>query len=103
MQVSQKNKVMTTLELLVKNFQGKELTKEEIQQVNEAIEIDYTNIAIEQLEEEGYALGENIWNISDLPEECEDMDNKTKLVFLNQILSDDYIVQEINDAIGMAL
>lgn len=96
---------MTTLELLVKNFQGKELTKEEIQQVNEAIEIDYgyNSIAIEQLEEEGYALGENLWHIDDIPEDGDYMDKKQKLRFLNQILSDDYLVQEINNAIGMAL
>lgn len=96
---------MTTLELLVKNFQGEVLTEKEINQVNEAIE-DFDNlshIAIEQLEDEGYALGENMWHIDDLPEDCDDMDKEQKLRFLNNILSDDYINQEINEAIQMSL
>ena len=98
---------MTTLELLVKNFQGEKLTEKEIQQVNKALEevgdYSYNSIAIEQLEDEGYALGNNLWHINDISEEGDFMSEEQKLRFLNNILSDDYIKQEINEAIQMSL
>lgn len=100
---------MTTLELLVKNFQGEKLTEQEILKVNRDLEdFDTLNhVAIEQLEDEGYALGDSLWHISDMDTILEDkeieMGDDERLSLMNQILSNDWITGEIFECLKMGL
>lgn len=99
---------MTTLELLVKNFQGEKLTEQEIAKLNKDLE-DFdslSHVAIEYLEEDGYALGDYLWHVDDLDRFAEDndidisnMSKEDKLNLLNGVISSDWITGEINEGI----
>lgn len=100
---------MTTLELLVKSYQGETLTEQEILKVNRDLEdFDSLNhVAIEQLEDEGYALGESLWHISDmdsiLKERGIEMGNDERLSYMNAIISNDWNTGEIFEGLKMCL
>lgn len=88
---------MTTLELLVKNFQGEKLTEQEIAKVNKDLE-DFdslSHVAIEYLEEVGYALGDYLWYVDDLDKDNDidisNMSKEDKLNLLNGVISSDWI------------
>ena len=100
---------MTTLELLVKAYQGEALTEQEISKVNRDLEdFDSLNhVAIEQLEDEGYALGDSLWHISDLDSILEDrgieMESNERLSYMNGIISNDWTTGEIFEGLKMGL
>lgn len=99
---------MTTLGLLVKSYQGGTLTEQEILKVNRDLEdFDFLNhVAIEYLEEDGYALGDYLWHVNDLDRFAEDndidisnMSKEDKLNLLNGVISSDWITGEIIEGI----
>lgn len=100
---------MTTLELLVKSYKGENLTDQEISKVNRDLEdFDTLNhVAIEQLEDEGYALGDSLWHISDLDSILKDrgieMGDEERLSYMNEVISNDWTTGEIFEGLKMGL
>lgn len=98
----------TILEILIKSFKNNEpVSIQERSKVWEALEGDTKDIAIEQLESEGYALGNSLWNTNDLSDILEErnleMSEEGRIKFLNAILSTDYITGEIWESIQINL
>ena len=98
----------TILEILIKSFKNNEpVSIQERNKVWEALEGDTKDIAIEQLESEGYALGNSLWNTDDLSDILEErgleMSEEDKLDYLNNILSNDWITGEVWEAITINL
>lgn len=94
----------TILEILIKSFKNNEpVSIQERSKVWEALEGDTKDIAIEQLESEGYALGNSLWNTDDLSDILEDrglkMTEEEKLKFMNDVLSTDWVTGEIWESI----
>lgn len=98
----------TILEILIKSFKNNEpVSIQERSKVWEALEGDTKDIAIEQLESEGYALGNSLWSTDDLSDILEErnleMSEEGRIKFLNAILSTDYITGEIWESIQINL
>lgn len=100
---------MTTLELLVKSYIGETLTEQEILKVNSDLEVFDTlnHVAIQQLEDEGYALGDSLWHISDMDSILEDrgieMGDDERLSYMNEVISNDWFTGEIFESLKMGL
>ena len=94
----------TILEILIKSFKNNEpVSIQERNKVWEALEGNTKDIAIEQLESEGYALGNSLWNTDDLSDILEErgleMSEEEKLKFMNDMLSTDWVTGEIWESI----